>query len=85
MDRLESTSCKDPGGISDEVMNGITNDASQHHPTEQGSVQTVENNKKKAEEDVSTPDEGVQVPGNPTDQRVSDMGGSPEEKTKKDE
>jgi hypothetical protein len=38
--------------------------------------------KKKAEEDVSTPDEGVQVPGNPTDQRVSDMGSSPEEKTK---
>jgi hypothetical protein len=27
------------------------NDASRHHPTEQGSVQTVENNKRKAEED----------------------------------
>ena len=35
MDRVESTSCKDPGGIRDEVMNGIYNDASQHHPTEQ--------------------------------------------------
>ena len=31
MDRVESTSCKDPGGIRDEVMNGIYNDASQHH------------------------------------------------------
>jgi hypothetical protein len=80
MDRVESTSCKDPGGISDEVMNGITNDDSQHHPTEQGSVQTVQNNKKKAGEDVSLADEGVQVPGDPTVQRVSDMGGSPEEK-----
>jgi hypothetical protein len=76
MDRVESTSCKDPGGIRDEVMNGIYNDASQHHPTEQGSVQTVKNNKRKAEENV-------QVPEDSTDQRVSDMGGSPEEKTKK--
>jgi hypothetical protein len=65
MDRVESTSCKDPGSIRDEVMNGIYNDASQHHPTEQGSVQTVENNKGKAEEDVSIPDEGVQVPEDP--------------------
>ena len=53
------TSCKDPGGIRDEVMNRIYNDASQHHPTEQGSIQTVENNKRKAEEDVSILDEGV--------------------------
>jgi hypothetical protein len=45
----------------------------QHHPTEQGSVQTVENNKRKAEEDVSIPDEGFQVPEDSTDQRVSDM------------
>ena len=58
MDRLESTSCKDPGSIRDEVTNVIYNDVSQHHPTEQGSVQTVENNKRKAEEDVSIPDEG---------------------------
>ena len=58
MDPVESTSCKDPGGIRDEVMNSrLSNDASQHHPTEQGSVQTVENNKRKAEEDVSIPDE----------------------------
>jgi hypothetical protein len=64
-------------------MNGISNDASQHHPTEQGSVQTVENNKIKAEEDVSVPDEGVKVPEDSTDQRVSDMEGSPEERTKK--
>ena len=64
-------------------MNGISNDASQHHPTEQGSVQTVENNKRKAEEDVSIPDEGVKVPEDSTDQRVSDMGGSHEEQTKK--
>jgi hypothetical protein len=85
MDPVESTSYKDPGGIRDEVMNGIYNDASQHHPTEQGSVQTVENNmyKRKAEEDVSIPDEGVKVPEDSTDQRVSDMGGSPEEQTKK--
>ncbi|CAB4014515.1 Hypothetical predicted protein [Paramuricea clavata] len=47
------------------------------------SVQTVENNKSKAEEDVSIPDEGVKVPEDSTDQRVSDMGGSPEERTKK--
>jgi hypothetical protein len=33
--------------------------------------------------DVSIPDEGVQVPEDSTDQRVSEMGGSPEEKTKK--
>jgi hypothetical protein len=83
MDPVESTSCKDSGGMRDEVMNGISNDASQHHPTEQGSVQTVENNKRKAEEDVSIPDEGVKVPEDSTDQRVSDMGGSPEEHTKK--
>jgi hypothetical protein len=49
-----------------------------------GSVQTVENNKRKAEEDVSIPDEGVQFPEDLADQCVSDMGGSPEEKTKKD-
>jgi hypothetical protein len=55
------------------------------HPTEQGSVQTVENNKRKAEEDVSIPDEDVHVPEDSTNQRVSDMGGSPEEiKDKKD-
>jgi hypothetical protein len=54
-----------------------------HHPTEQETVQTVENNKRKAEEDVSIPEEGVPVPEDPTDQRVSDMGGSPEEKTEK--
>jgi hypothetical protein len=83
MDRAESTGCKDPGGIRDAVMLRITNTASQHHPTEQGTVQTVENNKRKAEEDVSIPEEGVPVPEDPTDQRVSDMGGSPEEKTKK--
>ena len=66
-------------------MNGIYNDASQHHPTEQGSVQTVENNKRKAEEDVFIPEEGVQVPEDSTNQRVSDMGGSLEEiKDKKD-
>ncbi|CAB3980484.1 zinc finger CCHC domain-containing 3-like [Paramuricea clavata] len=79
MDPVESTCCKDPAGIRDEIMNGIYNDASQHHPTEQGSVQTVENNKRKAEEDVSIPDEGVKVPEDSTDQRVSDIGGSPEE------
>ncbi|CAB4008522.1 Hypothetical predicted protein [Paramuricea clavata] len=83
MDRAESTSCKDPGGIRDAVMLGITNTASQHHPTEQGTVQTVENNKRKAEENVSIPEEGVSVPEDPTDQCVSDMGGSPEDKTKK--
>ena len=83
MDPVESTSSKDPGGIRDEVMNGISNDASQHHPTEQGSVQTVENNKRKAEEYVSIPDEGVKVPEDSTDQRVSDMGSTPEERTKK--
>jgi hypothetical protein len=83
LDRLESTSCKNPGGIRDEVTNVIYNDASQHHPTEQESVQTVENNKRKAEEDVSIPDEGVKVPEDPTVQRVSDIGGSTEEKTKK--
>jgi hypothetical protein len=83
MDPVESTSCKDPGGIRDEVMKGIYNDASQHHPTEQESVQTVENNKRKAEEDVSIPDEGVKVPEDSTDQRVSDMGGLLEEQTKK--
>jgi hypothetical protein len=54
-----------------------------HHPTEQETVQTVENNKRKAEEDVSIPEEGVPFPEDPTDQRVSDMGGSPEEKTEK--
>ncbi|CAB3986287.1 Hypothetical predicted protein [Paramuricea clavata] len=67
MDPVESTCCKDPGGIRDEVMNGIYNDASQHHPTERGSVQTVENNKRKAEEDVSIPDEDVKVPKDSTD------------------
>ncbi|CAB4011085.1 ---NA--- [Paramuricea clavata] len=54
-----------------------------HHPTEQETVQIIENNKRKAEEDVSIPEEGVPIPEDPTDQRVSDMGGSPEEKTKK--
>jgi hypothetical protein len=66
-------------------MNGITNDASQHHPTEQGSVQTVENNKKKAGEGVSLADEGVQVPGDPTDQRVSDMEARLKKRKKKEE
>jgi uncharacterized NAD(P)/FAD-binding protein YdhS len=54
----------------------------QHHVVTY-TVQTVENNKRKAEEDVSIPDEGVKVPEDSTDQRVSDMGGSPEERTKK--
>ncbi|CAB4029462.1 zinc finger CCHC domain-containing 3-like [Paramuricea clavata] len=83
MDPVDSTSCKDPGDIRDEVMNKIYNDVSQSYSAEQGSVQTVENNKRKAEEDVSIPDEGVKVPGDSTDQRVSDMGSSPEERTKK--
>ncbi|CAB4042106.1 zinc finger CCHC domain-containing 3-like, partial [Paramuricea clavata] len=59
MDPVDSTSCKDPGDIRDEVMNKIYNDVSQSYSAEQGSVQTVENNKRKAEKDVSIPDEGV--------------------------
>ncbi|CAB4013188.1 zinc finger CCHC domain-containing 3-like, partial [Paramuricea clavata] len=69
MDPVDSTSCKDPGDIRDEVMNKIYNDVSQSYSAEQGSVQTVENNKRKAEKDVSIPDEGVKVPGDSTDQR----------------
>ena len=83
MDVAESTGGEDAGGIRDAVMLGITNNAVQYHPTDQGTVQIVENNKTESRRELFIPEVGVPVPEDPTDQRVSDMGGSPQEKTKK--
>ncbi|CAB3977563.1 Hypothetical predicted protein [Paramuricea clavata] len=50
VDRAETTDCKDPEGIRDAVILGITNNASQHHPIER----EIEDIKRKAEEGFHT-------------------------------